>query len=53
LNRCIFRSPRRTGRCEFSAADTIWHLDEMVVFINGRKYWLWRAVDSEGEVLAE
>ena len=32
-------------------ADTTWHLDEMVVVINGRKYWLWRAVDSEGEVL--
>jgi len=23
----------------------------MVVVINGRKYWLWRAVDGEGEVL--
>jgi len=32
-------------------ADTTWHLDEMVVVINGRKYWLWRAVDSEGEML--
>ena len=28
-----------------------WHLDEMVVVINGRRYWLWRAVDNEGEVL--
>jgi putative transposase len=27
------------------------HLDEMVVAIRGRKYWLWRAVDQEGEVL--
>ena len=28
-----------------------WHLDEMVVTINGKRYWLWRAVDNEGEVL--
>ena len=30
---------------------TRWHLDEMVIRIRGRKYWLWRAVDDEGEVL--
>jgi transposase-like protein len=28
-----------------------WHLDEMVISICGGKYWLWRAVDNEGEVL--
>jgi putative transposase len=28
-----------------------WHLDEMVITIRGRKHWLWRAVDDEGEVL--
>lgn len=28
-----------------------WHLDEMVLVIRGRRYWLWRAVDNEGEVL--
>jgi putative transposase len=28
-----------------------WHLDEMVVSIRGRRMYLWRAVDSEGEVL--
>jgi putative transposase len=28
-----------------------WHLDEMVVVIRVRRYWLWRAVDNEGEVL--
>src|SRR6476620_10075216 len=28
-----------------------WHLDEMVISIRGSKYWLWRAVDNEGEVL--
>ena len=28
-----------------------WHLDEMAVVIGGRQFWLWRAVDDEGEVL--
>ena len=28
-----------------------WHLDEMAVQIGGRRVWLWRAVDSEGELL--
>ena len=28
-----------------------WHLDEMAVVIGGKQLWLWRAVDSEGEVL--
>jgi transposase-like protein len=36
------RRPKPTGR---------WHLDEMVVKINGKRMWLWRAVDDEGEVL--
>src|ERR671917_248199 len=28
-----------------------WHLDEMAVQIGGKRVWLWRAVDCEGEVL--
>lgn len=28
-----------------------WHLDEVVVTMQGKKYWLWRAVDQEGFVL--
>jgi len=28
-----------------------WHLDEMVVRIAGKRMYLWRAVDAEGEVL--
>nr|WP_295777736.1 IS6 family transposase [Rhodoferax sp.] len=28
-----------------------WHLDEVVVTINGRHWWLWRAVDQHGAVL--
>jgi transposase-like protein len=36
------RRPRPTGH---------WHLDEMAVTIAGKRHWLWRAVDDEGEVL--
>src|SRR6267143_5339659 len=36
------RRPRPTAR---------WHLDEMAVMIAARRFWLWRAVDDEGEVL--
>jgi len=28
-----------------------WHLDEVFVKINGKRHYLWRAVDHEGEVL--
>jgi transposase-like protein len=28
-----------------------WHLDEMALMIAGTQFWLWRAVDEEGEVL--
>ncbi|MGF6483566.1 transposase-like protein [Paraburkholderia sp. JPY419] len=28
-----------------------WHLDEMVVSINGSKHWLWRTVDQHGKLL--
>lgn len=28
-----------------------WHLDEMAIMIRGKRCWLWRAVDNEGEVL--
>jgi len=36
------RPPRPTGT---------WHLDEMVVSIQSGRMYLWRAVDSEGEIL--
>lgn len=38
----------RRRRCAPTAR---WHLDEMFVRVGGRKMWLWRAVDDEGEVL--
>ncbi|MFM0068947.1 IS6 family transposase [Paraburkholderia aspalathi] len=28
-----------------------WHLEELVVLVNGKKHWLWRAVDQHGAVL--
>ena len=39
---------RRRSRGQF--ADK-WQLDEMVISIKGKKYWLWRAVDANGYVL--
>lgn len=39
---------RRRARGHF--ADK-WQLDEMVVTIKGKRYWLWRAVDANGYVL--
>jgi putative transposase len=43
---------RRLRRRTPSRRD-IWHLDEVVVTISGRKHWLWRAVDQDGYVLDE
>ena len=31
----------------------VWHLDDVVVKIVGRPYWLWRAVDQHGFFLEE
>lgn len=28
-----------------------WHLDEVVITMRGKKHWLWRTVDSNGEIL--
>lgn len=29
----------------------IWHMDEVVISIRGKKHWLWRAIDANGDVL--
>ena len=42
FKKCCWRRSRPTPR---------WHLDEMAVTIAGRQFWLWRAVDDEGDVL--
>jgi len=40
---CIRRDrPRPNGK---------WHLDEVVITIRGKKHWLWRAIDADGDVL--
>ena len=31
----------------------VWHLDEVVITIAGKKHWLWRAIDQGGYVLDE
>jgi len=28
-----------------------WHIDEVVITIRGKKHWLWRAIDANGDVL--
>lgn len=38
-------------QCKRPAEADKWHLDEVVVPIEGRKYSLWRAVDAKGDVL--
>src|ERR1700674_4539150 len=43
----IAREPRR----DWMGSDGRWHLDEVFVSINGKQLYVWRAVDSEGEVL--
>ena len=43
---------RRLKRKTPSRRD-IWHLDEVVITIAGKRHWLWRAVDQDGYVLDE
>ena len=47
FSRLIARNLRRSRL----RANARWHLDEMVIWIRDRKYWLRRTVDEEGEVL--
>lgn len=42
------KQQRRTAR---QHVQWRWHLDEVLVRINGERRYLWRAVDHEGEVL--
>ncbi|MGO7078939.1 IS6 family transposase (plasmid) [Rhizobium leguminosarum] len=55
--RCWARKfgPDYAGRFRRKSPRTsdVWHLDEVVVTIGGRKHWLWRAVDQDGYVLDE
>ena len=38
-------------RRDRSATSDKWHFDEVAIPIRGRKFWLWRATDSNGDVL--
>ena len=31
-------------------ANDKWHMDEVVITIRGKKLWLWRAIDANGDV---
>jgi putative transposase len=44
----LFARELRRRRCRPTSRR---HLDEVAVMISGKQFWLWRAVDSEGEVL--
>jgi len=43
----------RNLRCRQDRPGDVWHLDEVMVKIAGRSFWLWRAVDQDGVVLDE
>lgn len=43
----IARNLRRTR----PTPSDVWHLDEIAIVIRDKRYWLWRAVDNEGELL--
>ena len=54
VRKWVNRFGRHFARCikpDRPAAADKWHLDEVVVPINGVKMWLWRAVDGNGDVL--
>jgi putative transposase len=44
------RYARRLKRGQGRLGDT-WHLDEPFVSIRGRRHYLWRAVDQDGDVI--
>jgi putative transposase len=44
------RYARSLKRCQGRLGDT-WHLDELFVSIRGRRHYLWRAVDQDGDVI--
>ena len=48
----VFASEIRKRRIEgMRSSPWRWHVDEFFVKINGKRHYLWRAVDHEGEVL--
>ncbi len=49
----MFAAEIRRKRCQQLRAFSRWkwHVDEVFVKVNGKRHYLWRAVDHEGEVL--
>ena len=41
----------RRLKCRQGRLGDIWHLDEVFVTIQGRRHYLWRAVDQDGDVI--
>jgi putative transposase len=51
VRRWVLKFDRATPASVSPRPSDCWHLDEMVVRITGKRMYLWRAVDHEGEVL--
>jgi putative transposase len=54
IRKWVNRFGRHFARCirrDRPKPNSKWHLDEAVIVIGGVKYWLWRAIDGEGDVL--
>ena len=47
----LAKEVRKRRATSYSYSRWTWHLDEAFVKINGETYYLWRAIDHEGEVL--
>ena len=52
-DRSSFGWPIRSTVCQINSTRPTrkWHLDEVVIPICGKKHWLWRAVDHQGNTL--
>jgi putative transposase len=44
---------RSPSQAQDAQPNDVWHLDEVVISITGKKRWMWRAVDQDGYVLDE
>lgn len=54
IRKWVNRFGRHFARCirrDRPKPNNKWHLDEAVIVIGGVKYWLWRAIDGDGDVL--
>ena len=49
--RCSLRDPQKAVSATERFSKWKWHVDEVFVKVNGKRHYLWRAVDHEGEVL--